>query len=173
MLSPIKTILYTTALGPYTRPVFRFTVNLAKQINAGIVLLHVVEPLNHSIRFLLDSYLPPDVASHLHEQNTRGVLEKFHQRLEAFCEEELGSTLEQTTLLSEIRVISGLPCETILHEADRCNADLIVAGAHTGSSPRSDFLGSTTRRLTLSSKRPLLIVPVTDSADNQWPQALV
>ncbi len=173
MFSQVKTILYTTALGPHTRPVFRFTIGLAKQLNAGIVLLHVVEPLNNSIRFLLDSYLPSDIVKNLHEQNTRGVLEKFHQRLEAFCKEEMGATLEQTTLLSEIRVISGLPCEVILHEAERCNADLIVVGAHTGSSPRADFLGSTSRRLTLLSKRPVLVVPVADSPDSQWPQALI
>ncbi|CDH45806.1 MAG: universal stress protein [Candidatus Competibacteraceae bacterium] len=173
MFPQIKTILYTTALGPHTRPVFRFAVSLAKQIDAGIVLLHVVEPLNHSTRFLLDSYLPSDVVDNLHKQNTRGILEKFHQRLETFCEEELGATLEQTTLLSEIRVISGLPCEVILHEADRCNADLIVVGAHSGSRSRTDLLGSTTRRLTLSSKRPVLIVPVADAPDTQWPQALI
>lgn len=173
MVPQIKTILYTTALGPHTRPVFRFAVSLAKQINGKIILLHVVEPLNNSIRFLLDSYLPSDVVDNLHDQNTRGVLEKFHQRLETFCAEELGATLEQTTLLSEIRVVSGVPYEVILHEADRCSADLIVMGTHTGSSLRTDFLGSTSRRLTLLSKRPVLIVPVADSADNEWPQALI
>jgi hypothetical protein len=46
-------------------------------------------------------------------------------------------------------------------------------GAHTGSSPRTDFLGSTTRRLTLLSKRPVLIVPVADTPDNEWPQGLI
>ncbi len=170
MSSQVKTILYTTALGPHTRPVFRFAVNLAKQLNAVIVLLHVVEPLNSSVRFLLDNYLSPEKANQLHHEATRGILEKFHQRMETFCEEELGSTLDQTTLLSEIRVISGLPCEVILHEADRCNADLIIAGTHTNASSRAELLGSTSRRLTLLSKRPVLIVPVTDLPDNQWPQ---
>jgi nucleotide-binding universal stress UspA family protein len=169
MISQIKTILYTTALGPHTRPVFRFAVGLAEQYDARIVLLHVVEPLSNSVRFLLENYLSPDKASELHHEATRGVLDKFHQRLETFCAEELGSTLAQTTLIAEIRVISGIPYEVILHEADRCNAGLIVMGTHTGSSLRADFLGSTTRRLTLLSKRPVLIVPVTDSAENQWP----
>jgi nucleotide-binding universal stress UspA family protein len=173
MFPQIKTILYTTALGPHTRPVFRFAVSLARQHNARIVLLHVVEPLTNTVRFLIDNYLAPDKAKELHQEATRGILEKFHKRLETFCSEELGATLEQTTLISEIRVISGLPCEVILHEADRCEADLIVMGAHTGSSPRTDFLGSTTRRLTLLSKRPVLIVPVADTPDNEWPQGLI
>ncbi len=173
MFHQIKTILYTTALGPHTRPVFRFAVSLARQHNAQIVLLNVVEPLSNTVRFLINNYLAPDKAEQLHHEATRGILEKFHKRLEAFCAEELGATLEQTTLIAEIRVVSGLPCEVILHEADRCAADLIVVGAHTGASPQASLLGSTTRRLTLLSKRPVLIVPVADTPDNEWPQGLI
>ena len=171
MVPQVKTILYTTALGSHTRPVFRFTVGLAQQLQARIILLHVVEPLSHSVRFLIDSYLKPDAAKDLHQQATKGLLEKLHKRLEAFCEEELATTLEQTTVISEIRVVSGLPCEVILYEADQHNADLIVMGAHTGHM-RTDLLGSTSRRVTLLAKRPVLIVPVADAPDNEWPQAL-
>jgi len=173
MIPQIKTILYTTALGSHTRPVFRFTVGLAKQHDAKIVLLHVVEPLNSSVRFLMESYLSAEKAQELHHEATRGILEKFHKRLEAFCAEELGASLEQTEVISEIRVISGVPYEVILHEADRCEADMIIMGTHTGTSRRVDFLGSTTRRLTLLSKRPVLIIPVSDSPSNEWPEALI
>ena len=43
MLPQIKTILYTTALGGHTLPVFRFALGLARQHSARIVLLHVVD----------------------------------------------------------------------------------------------------------------------------------
>jgi nucleotide-binding universal stress UspA family protein len=172
MVPQVKTILYTTALGSHTRPVFRFTVGLAKQLGARIVLLHVVEPLSNSVRFLIDSYLKPDAAQDLHHQATEGLLEKIHQRLEAFCQEELGATLEQTETISEIRVVSGLACEVILYEADQRNADMIVMGTHTGHM-HTDLLGSTSRRVTLLSKRPVLIVPVADSPDNEWAKPLI
>jgi nucleotide-binding universal stress UspA family protein len=172
MVPHLKTILYTTALGSHTRPVFRFTVGLAKQLNARIVLLHVVEPLNNSVRFLMETYLSPEQVHQLQHEATEGILEKFHKRLEAFCAEELGTTLEETPLISEIRVASGVPHEAILHEADQCNADLIVAGSHTGSRVQS-FLGSTSRRLTLLSKRPVLVVPVVDTPENEWPEPLI
>ncbi|HCK81906.1 MAG TPA: universal stress protein [Candidatus Competibacter sp.] len=170
-MSPqIKTILYTTALSPYTRPVLRFTVELAKQHDAKIVLLHVVEPLSSSVRFLMDNYLSPDKVEELHREATGGILEKFHRRLETFCAEELGSTLEQTQVISEIRVVSGVPHEAILREADRCNADLITMGTHAGSNALGNaVLGSTTRRITLSSRRPVLIVPFVQDPDNEWP----
>ena len=169
MFPQIKTILYTTALSSYTRPVLRFAVALARQHKASIVLLHVVEPLNSSVKFLMENYLSPEKAAELHHEATNGILEKFHKRLETFCSEELGSTLEQTPLISEIRVVSGIPHEVILHEADRCNADLIVMGTHAGSSGLGIGLGSTTRRITLMSKRPVLIVPFVRATDNEWP----
>ena len=173
MLPQIRTILYTTALGGHTLPVFRFALGLARQHSARIVLLHVVEPLNNSVRFLMESYLSPEKAQELHHEATRGILDKFHKRLEAFCTAELGATLEQTEIISEIRVISGVPHEVILQEADRCEADLIVMGTHTGGSGLRDLLGSTTRRVTLLSQRPVLIVPVSDSSSNEWPEALI
>ena len=109
MLPQIKTILYTTALGSHTRPVFRFAVGLARRHNARIVLLHVVEPLNNSVRFLMESYLSPEKAQELHHEATRGVLEKFHKRLEAFCAEELGATSPRPRLVLDPDVTQLLP----------------------------------------------------------------
>lgn len=173
MIPAIKTILYTTTLSSHTLPVFRFTIGLAKQHEARIVLLHVVEPLNNTAQFLIESCLSSDMVEKLQREATDGILEKIHKRLEKFCADELGATLERTEIIAEIRVVSGSAPETILQEADRCNADLIVMGTHTGSTLRTNLLGSTTRRVTLLSQRPVLIVPVTDSSDNEWPEALI
>jgi nucleotide-binding universal stress UspA family protein len=46
-------------------------------------------------------------------------------------------------------------------------------GVHSGGTRRIGFLGSTTRRITLLSKRPVLIVPVADADHNEWPEALI
>lgn len=173
MIPAIKTILYTTTLSSHTLPVFRFTIGLAKQHEARIVLLHVVEPLNNTAQFLIESCLSSDMVEKLQREATDGILEKIHKRLEKFCADELGATLERTEIIAEIRVVSGSAPETILQEADRCNADLIVMGTHTGSTLRTNLLGSSTRRVTLLSQRPVLIVPVTDSSDNEWPEALI
>lgn len=173
MIPAIKTILYTTTLSSHTLPVFRFTIGLAKQHEARIVLLHVVEPLNNTAQFLIESCLSSDMVEKLQREATDGILEKIHKRLEKFCADELGATLERTEIIAEIRVVGGSAPETILQEADRCNADLIVMGTHTGSTLRTNLLGSTTRRVTLLSQRPVLIVPVTDSSDNEWPEALI
>lgn len=44
-LPTIKTILYTTSLNEYSRPVFRHAVQMARQNGAHIHMLHVVEPV--------------------------------------------------------------------------------------------------------------------------------
>lgn len=173
MIPSITTILYTTTLSSHTLPVFRFTVGLAKQHGAKIVLLHVAEPLNNTTWFLIESCLSPDMVEKIQKEATHGILEKIHKRLERFCADELGSTLEQTDVIAEIRVVGGFAPDLILQEAERCNADLIVMGAYTGSVLRTNLLGSTTRRVTLCSKRPVLVIPVADSADNEWPEALI
>ncbi|PIE83067.1 MAG: universal stress protein UspA [Candidatus Contendobacter odensis] len=173
MLPKIHTILYTTALGKHTRPVFRFAVSLAQQHNAKIILLNVAEPLSNSVRFLMENYLGTKKAEELRHEANSGILEKIHSRLEAFCKKELDATLTETEIISEIRVTCGTPCEVILEEADRCNADLIVMGTHTHSDIYSHLLGSTARRVTLLSKRPVLIIPIVDNEGTQWNESVI
>jgi nucleotide-binding universal stress UspA family protein len=61
-----------------------------------------------------------------------------------------------------------------LYEAERHKVDLIIMGTHTGSGLRTGgLLGSTARRVTHLSKRPVLIVPVDDSTDKEWAKPLI
>ena len=48
MLPKIKTILYTTTLGPDAPYVFRYALALARQHQAQIVAVHAMEPLSGS-----------------------------------------------------------------------------------------------------------------------------
>ena len=43
-MTAINTILYATDLGKHARPAFRMAVTLAKQSNAKIHFLYVIEP---------------------------------------------------------------------------------------------------------------------------------
>ena len=87
MLTDIKTILYATDLGKNTRPAFRMAVSLAKQYNARILFLFVVEPLNkHNY---LNFYLSDeDLLSH-HKKSVDEVHQRIEERIAKFCEEEM------------------------------------------------------------------------------------
>ncbi len=167
MLPEINKILYTTNLGDGTRPVFRFALSLARTHNAKLFLLHVVEPLSMSGSFLIEAYMSKAMADQaesvsrkLREETSEHVLDKIKSRLERVFKEELGVTPEELGLIGDIKVLSGSPAEVIVREARDQDMDVIVVGSQAHSSLKSALLGSTARKITLMSDKPVLLVPM-------------
>jgi nucleotide-binding universal stress UspA family protein len=170
MLPEIKKILYTTNLGNGTRPVFRYALSLARSHNAKLFLLHVVEPLSMSGSFLIEAYMSKAMADQaegmakkLREETSEHVLDKIKGRVERIFKEELGATPEELGLIGGIRVLSGSPAEMIVQEARDQDMDLIVVGSQAHSSLTSALLGSTARKVTLMSDKPVLLVPMRET----------
>lgn len=158
MLPEIKKILYASDLGEHMRPVFRHAVSLAKTHNAKLVMLHILEPISQQSRLAIQAYLPADQAKELEEKGLQDVRANMHKRLIAFCEDELGDA--GGDLMVDFDVVHGRPAETIVREADRLDVDMIVMGTHTDTSFGAHLLGSEARKVTQTSRRPVLIVPV-------------
>ncbi len=170
MLPEIKKILYTTNLGESTRPVLKFAVSLAKKHEAQLYLLHVVEPLSDSGSFLIEAYLSEEMAQQAKEmtekmrkQTSQYVLDKIKSRVERFCAEELGATPEQAHFFGDIRVVSGSPADMIVQEAENLGVDLIIVGSYTSSALKNALLGSTARKVTHMSRKPVLVVPMPET----------
>lgn len=155
----IKTILYTTALGSHTRPVFRHAISLAQQYNANIILLHVVEPLSSTARAVIETYMSVESAEQFEKDNLQQILADIKTRLKTFCEEVMESGKTDVIKVQEILVVAGDPSEEILHAAQQCKADIIVMGKSTGSVFGSTVMGSVSRRVSRHAKVPVLIVP--------------
>jgi len=176
MLPEIKKILYTTNLGEGTRPVVQFAASLAKKLDAELYLLHVVEPLSESNSFLIEAYLSEEtehktkkLMAKMREDASKQVLDKIKNRVERFCAEDFDATPQQRQrLMDDIRVVSGPPAETIVREAEELDVDLIIVGAHAGFSLKRALLGSTARKVTHLSKRPVLVVPMAET--ETWSQ---
>jgi nucleotide-binding universal stress UspA family protein len=160
MFPDIKKILYATDLTDNMRPVFRFALSLADRYQAKISMLHVAEPLSPQVRWALETYMPEDEAHKLEREGLQKVRDKMRARLDEFCQQELGKDSEESHLISEISVISGRPAEVITKKSEEWDADLIVVGTHTDTSLGARLLGSTARKVTQLSKRPVLVVPV-------------
>ena len=62
----------------------------------------------------------------------------------------------------EVNVVAGGRAEAILREAQRSNADLIVAGTRGHNRVGGWLLGSTTRALLEATTIPVLLIPATD-----------
>jgi nucleotide-binding universal stress UspA family protein len=170
MLPEIKKILYTTNLGESTRPVLKFAVSLAKKHDAKLYLLHVVEPVSDSGSFLIEAYLSEEMAQQAQEmaakmrkETSQHVLDKIKSRVERFCAEEFDATSEQSQFFGDIRVVSGSPAETIVREGEDLGVDLIIVGSHTGTTLKSALLGSTARKVTHLSRKPVLVVPMPET----------
>jgi len=156
-----KTILYATDLGERMRPVFRHAIGLARQYQAKIIMLHVVEPLGSTSEAVLSIYLPERKREEVEHAGMKKVLEQMKQRLEKFCKEEAALCGEGSPKVSEVLVTAGHPAEEILHQAEKHHADLIVMGSFGKHILGRHVLGSTARYITQSSPVPVLIVPNT------------
>ena len=69
-------------------------------------------------------------------------------------------------MISNIRVVSGPPAATIAKEAEEPDVNLVVIGAHAEFSFKRAFFGSTARKVTHLSRKPDLVVPMSDT--NTW-----
>ena len=49
----ISTILYASDLGQQTHTVFRHAITIARQYNAKIIMMHVVEPIGETARSVI------------------------------------------------------------------------------------------------------------------------
>lgn len=154
-----RTILYATDLGERMRPVFRHAIGLARQYQANIIMLHVVEPLGSTSEAVLSIYLPERKPDDLQHEANKKVLAQMQQRLEKFCQEEAELCSEGSPNVSDVIVTAGHPAEEILHQAQKHHVDLIVMGSFGKHILGRHVLGSTARYITQSSPVPVLIVP--------------
>ena len=86
------------------------------------------------------------------------VAHKFtraHQRIEALATDLRKEGFVATTAL----LIQGATAETILREADRLGADVILMGTRARGPLRSLLLGSVSKAVVADSTRPVLLVP--------------
>jgi nucleotide-binding universal stress UspA family protein len=154
-LPEIKTILYATSLGKHTRPVFRQAVKQATQNEAKIVMLHVVEPMGEMGHALIQNYVSEDLIKQMHDEGIQEIHKTMHDRIEAFCAEELQSLEKSVSLNIEYKVAEGNYTDSILDAAQTVNADMIVLGAEN----RFGHHSHTSQQVMRHAKIPVLIVP--------------
>ncbi|SEG71125.1 universal stress protein [Marinobacterium lutimaris] len=154
-LPEIKTILYTSSLGEHTRPVFRQAVQMANKLNARLLMLHVVEPVGEMGRALIHTYLPDDVIKQMHDEGIARVMEQMKTRVEKYRDEELKELDQEIKFEVEPVIAEGQHAETILAQAEKLGADLIVMGQENTFGHHS----ATTHQVVRRAKIPVFVVP--------------
>ena len=160
MIPKIRKILYATDLSMNSTYAFRYTINSAKQHNAEIVILHVVEKLPHSVRSLVSAYLDEAQQKVILEEKINHAKERIKKRLKIFAEKELEDQPELLDLISEIEVVEGFAPDEILRLVDELDCDILVMGTHGKDTQDHTYLGSMARRIISRIRKPVFIIPL-------------
>ena len=156
-LSPveIKTILVPTDLRPESMIALRYALTLAKQFDANLTLLHVLEE-----PYTSDTELEPGAEE-------LPVLKKSNEERElALLEEELRS--EYWNCRSCFRV--GNPFRQIVHEAENIKASVIVISSHSYGWLERILHGSGADMILHSTLSPVLVVKEPGTAQGSEPR---
>jgi len=142
----MKTILVPVDFSPVTLSVLAAAEDLARGLGAHLYLIHVAAPE--------PDFIGLDVGPQ-HVRDWRAVqLREEHRDVQRMALELEERGTDVTPLL-----IQGPTVETILSQADKLDADMIILGSHGGSRLLDALVGSVSKGVLQRANRPVLIIP--------------
>lgn len=145
--TPYLNILVPVDFSPHAEKALRYGVALAKNFEASLRLLHVLEKPVQPAHYQLDenalARLQPDIESRT-QQAMREMVGKLAPK-----------GLDYTMACA-----LGRPYSEIVHDAEQNDSDLIVLGTHGLSGLQQFFLGSTAAKVVRRAPCPVLTVKV-------------
>jgi len=164
MIPQIKKILYATDLSRNSAYAFYFAVDLAQRRGATILILHTLEPVPAYVK----NYLTDSDQIALDHQDT--VIEKIQKRIDHFCKNvDSHAGYHCAELVSKTIVRLGHPVDQILKVADEEGCDVIVMGTHGKGFLKQTFLGSVSRGVLDSTRKPIFIIPLPPETEHiEW-----
>jgi len=127
-----------------------YAVNLAKQLNASIIVISVMDKRLLANRIMPVGRSQPSVAESI-EDYQQEAAKRYAGEIKKLC--------EKRSIRSKTVIKSGHPVEEIVKEAEKSKADLIIMGSHGRSAIKSAILGSVTFGVIhKDTKVPVLVV---------------
>lgn len=160
-MSPdIVRILYATDLSPNSTHALRYASLIARQNDALMTILHVVEAPSPTTYALLSSFLEVSEIKAKRSEQINYHIAQIRRKLDHLCETECRYDPELEKRVDRIEVREGFAAEEILQEARDGDCDLIVMGTHGKGALENTFVGSVARRVLRRTRRPVLVVPL-------------
>ncbi len=144
-MQPITTILFATDFSEVSDHAFEYAAALANQLQARLVVLHVVAHQTD----LRDYYVPHLSFDDLDREIEAGALKRM---------EELRHRLETSVPGLTTDVVTGIAAEEILAKAEQEQASLIVMGTHGRKGFDHFIFGSTAEKVVKTASCPVLTV---------------
>jgi nucleotide-binding universal stress UspA family protein len=168
MQKQIETILFASNLSGTSRIAFNHVASLAAQLNAKIILLHVIEKVPESYESRLKSLFGEskwnEILLNHKEEAQHALIGKVSERqmartaLSAFCQESDTGNARDSAAQDQIIVIEGDVIATILHQSEEHQCDLIVLGASKGLLSGT-AVGHNIKSVLKKAKIPTLVIP--------------
>lgn len=140
----MKTILVPVDFSEVSQEAARIASDLGKALSATVELLHV----------LPQDYEAEEAGRQLDSQKLEVINPRDAQALGNLANQIRSLGCSVNACLAE-----GKTLQTILHEADRVDADLIIMGSHGHTSLYHLLVGSISEGVLRKSSRPVLLVP--------------
>jgi len=160
MIPQIKKILYATDLSKNSVYAFRYATKMAEKYDAGIIILHVVEPIPSAAKHYMKIYVDESKWEEKVRYEQDLAMERIKKRLQEFCQQETQAAPQCLAQVSSIIVRPGYPVEEILKAADEEDCSMIVLGTHGKGFLKQTFLGSVAGSVLDRARKPVFIVPL-------------
>lgn len=152
---PLKRILYASDLSDESEAGLKFSMRLARGLDARLTVAHVIDPLAAGFLGEQTVSYQPEYAT-----NIRAQSEELLDRMVAL---ESDGRIPITTALGE-----GTPHAVINDIARECKADLIVINLHGKGKLERVLLGSTAERVIRTATVPVLSLPLPATYASRW-----
>ena len=143
----MNTLLVAVDFSDASRKVVAFVEDLARQLSAKVVLLHVVEPVA--------SYVPVGAAMDVIETAPPPVMEEDLKSQQIHLD-RLGAGIPN----AETVAVIGLAADEIVSQAEERGASFIILGSHGHGALYHLFAGSVVTGVLKRSHVPVIVVPV-------------
>jgi nucleotide-binding universal stress UspA family protein len=139
------TILFANDFSENSEHAFDYALTMAKKFEAKLIIIHVInEPVD-----LRGFYVP-----HISFENLeKEIAESAEKMMDKFCRTKIKDFSKFETM-----VISGIPYEEIIKQAEELNAGLIVLGTHGRKGLDHILFGSTAERVVRNAPCPVMSV---------------
>ncbi|PIQ11345.1 MAG: stress protein UspA [Ignavibacteriales bacterium CG18_big_fil_WC_8_21_14_2_50_31_20] len=141
----IKKILVPIDFSDYSKKALHYTVAFAKQFNAEINLVYVIEPVVYPADLSMGQVVIP--------QSEIDLSSKSKQELEQLAKTEIGNLLKYNIIIK-----NGKPFVEIIETATEIDSDLIIISTHGHTGVEHLLFGSTAEKVVRKAPCPVLTI---------------
>lgn len=141
----IKKILVPIDFSDYSKKALQYTVTFAKQFNAEVNLVYVIEPVVYPADLSMGQMVIPQVEVDLSIRSK--------EELEQLAKIEIGEHLKYNIIIK-----SGKPFMEIIETATEVDADLIIIATHGHTGVEHLLFGSTAEKVVRKAPCPVLTI---------------